>query len=611
MGARQAKHARSVPVRYVAKYIPRDPKAVEEEFVKAKHTVEGINSAREQMTNVPRPYSEKTFTPESTVVPDHAAPKPYLNTYLEMADNMREERSVIIGSLPLHWFRDHHEPYSLVRNRIDDEDLTWLLSEETRKKSLDEIVPQTKLERDVVEDLLATVELPRRQFRNYQGKLVKAVEEGNKFIEDRKKQIQEAREDELLRSIGYTDKEIADDQQYRTERSRGVKALDELNVSLRQRMRHEKYIQLSDMEDMLERRRIDQIASGEYEPQKEELKTEHVNVKTVRRVRASDKSVLSKDMGFNPRFLSQRKWWLERRRAVQYGKDIIYDVPEYNSTLGSTEEKAKSDMERGMHIGQAMNPSSATAGTDPRDQYTTLLDALRKHAKEPEDSHIKIMHSPGTKAVDAATYGLSKKPTEANEATTQDETTAQESKDAKQQTEEAAKMTDADLGADRARIRDLNMRMVSAAGKKGGAPQAKASEEIKSTMKNMAEGLPGVPDVGLPLSVQIKSARELEIEAYEKAYYASYHADAYNKDSSQDRRFEDPNLDPRERRRRKFEKEQRQAQKSSAGSATSQRTSTSEQHGPTAPQGESETVASQVPPPSPVPTPPPPSSSPQ
>ncbi|PWU83816.1 hypothetical protein C4B63_281g2 [Trypanosoma cruzi] len=171
MGAARSRPAREAPVRYVAKQIPRaDRIPVEQQFKKPEFTAQGINRRLEDVNTEPLMYVETSKDASSTELTDHTAPRWYLNTYMEMVDNQRTDQVIISGNLPLSWERDKFEPYALVRGRIDDEDLKWVLAAEQRKKGVDELLPSTKLERNVLQDILDTVELPRLQYRNYKGK---------------------------------------------------------------------------------------------------------------------------------------------------------------------------------------------------------------------------------------------------------------------------------------------------------------------------------------------------------------------------------------------------------------------------------------------------------
>ena len=60
--------------------------------------------------------------------------------------------------------------------------------------------------------------------------------------------------------------------EYITQRSRGVKTLDDLGVSIRRKKRIERFAQQTDMEILLEERRLAQIEAGTYEPTEDELK---------------------------------------------------------------------------------------------------------------------------------------------------------------------------------------------------------------------------------------------------------------------------------------------------------------------------------------------------
>ena len=182
---------------------------IEEQFKKVEFTAKGINSNTENINTEPTYYTETTRDETSTTITDHVAPRWYLNTFMELMDSSRQERIIISGNLPIAWERDKFEPYALVRNRIDDEDLSWILSAENKKTPIDQLQEHTKLEREALQDILDTVELPRAQYRNYKGKLSKAVSDQNEFLTARRDQMARSTEVETLKKIGYSPEEVA------------------------------------------------------------------------------------------------------------------------------------------------------------------------------------------------------------------------------------------------------------------------------------------------------------------------------------------------------------------------------------------------------------------
>lgn len=72
-----------------------------------------------------------------------------------------------------------------MRGRIDDEDLHSVLAPKQRRKGVDEILENTKRERQALQDILDTAELPRVQYRNYKGKLHRSIEDTNTHMEAR------------------------------------------------------------------------------------------------------------------------------------------------------------------------------------------------------------------------------------------------------------------------------------------------------------------------------------------------------------------------------------------------------------------------------------------
>lgn len=385
MGNASAKPARTAPARYVAKQLPRAPQDIEAEFAKAKHTIQGINKMKEKVSTTPQPHVEQRFKKEATQETDNTPPRWYMNTWMEMMDNVRTDRAVVSGALPNAWSRDHHEPYALVRNRIDDEDLDWLLNE-GKKMPIQELLQHTKLEREALEDILATVEAPRRQYRNYQGKLHKAVEETNTFIADRAKRMEENRNEELLRQIGFTDEELEDEKQYLTNRSRGVKTLDDLGASIRRKKRTERFAVHTDMEILLEERKAEQIEAGTYEPTEKELeRPEHAGVPKGQYYKSrfnAHKKTFRLDMSNDERDEKHRNKivdWLEDRKKVEYGVDKYPDdLPKYHEGVSQSEESLKEELDRNSSRNMMLaKATGAKKWADPRQQYDTMLGIMR------------------------------------------------------------------------------------------------------------------------------------------------------------------------------------------------------------------------------------------
>lgn len=388
MGATSSKPVRTAPARFVAKQLPRAQGDVLEEFRKAQHTLQGINKSKEHVNVQPEPYLEIKTDVSSTQQTDLIAPRWYINAWMEMVDNAREDRTVITGNTPVSWERDKFEPYDLVRNRIDDEDLDWLLSDDVRNQPLEVLVGQTKLERQVLEDILATVEAPRRQFRNYQGKLHKAIDDPNTFLKERKEKIQSSREDELLRDIGYTDEEVQDDRQYRTSRSRGVKTLDQLGASIREKKRQDRADQHGEMQAMLEQRRMDMIEAGTYTPSHEELDRDADQLSFVgdgnykAKVNKA-KDVYKLDMGHNRIAMSKMNWWMNRRRDTPHGPDKIEGVPTFNERFTQTCDQLQQDMEEASAYSKSLHQAQGAKNWhDPRGEYDAVLEAVRDYQQE-------------------------------------------------------------------------------------------------------------------------------------------------------------------------------------------------------------------------------------
>ncbi|KEG07592.1 putative dynein heavy chain [Trypanosoma grayi] len=396
MGAARSKPVREAPVRYVAKQLPRvDKTPVEQQFKKPNFTAQGINKRFDDVNNEPLMYVETSKDASSTELTDHTAPRWYLNTYMEMVDNQRTDQVIITGNLPLSWERDKFEPYALVRNRIDDEDVKWVLAPEQRSRSLDALLPSTKLERGVLQDILDTVELPRRQYRNYKGKLHKTIEDANTHLAARKEQIERAREAEILRKIGYSEEEVMREEQYLTNRPRGVKALDELGVSLRERKRKERATQMSEMEDMLEERLTEQLEAGEATFTEAELlqKPEELCIKpkpygTRRQVY---KHIYAADFGKDGRNQAKFQWWLDRTRRIKRAVDTIHGVPVYNERLSANEEQTRKQMREAAEFNFALSQAQGAKGfTDPRGHYDEFMSVLRQNKDLNDDSRVEV-----------------------------------------------------------------------------------------------------------------------------------------------------------------------------------------------------------------------------
>jgi hypothetical protein len=400
MGAATSKPMREAPVRYVAKQLPKvDKKPMEIQFKKPEYSKLGINKREDDVNTEPLMYVETAKDGSNTELTDHVAPRWYLNTYLEMMDNQREERVIISGNLPLSWERDKYEPYSLVRGRIDEEDLDWVLSSEARKMPMDELLQHTKLDRESLQDLLDTVEAPRKQFRNYKGKLHKAVESANEHLAARKVQIEKAREAEVLRSIGYSEEDVAKESQYLTNRSRGVKTLDELGVSIRSKKRSERANQQDEMERMLEERRINMIESGTYEPTAEEIgdRPERLDVKVhPMKIRTSThKNMYRADMNKDDRNMAKVQWWLDRTRRVRRGKDTIHGVPIYNDRLATNDAQTRDQMREAAEFNFSMGQAQGAKGfTDPRGHFDDFMKIMSDNKEGFNTSQVEV-HSEG------------------------------------------------------------------------------------------------------------------------------------------------------------------------------------------------------------------------
>ncbi|CCW71073.1 unnamed protein product [Phytomonas sp. Hart1] len=382
MGAASSKPARQAPVRFVAKRMPRvDKTTAEEQFKKPQFTAQGINTRQDDVNTEPLMYVESSKDANSTELTDHSAPRWYINTYMEMLDNVRTNQTIISGNLPLSWERDKYEPYSLVRDRIDDEDLQWVLAPEQRKMSLDELVQHTKLAPHALQDILDTVELPRTQYRNYKGKLHKSIEDANKHMEVRKEQLERARESEILRQIGYSDEEIAKDEQYLTNRPRGLKTLDDLGVSLRKKEQLERTIKMNELDEMLKERDIEQIESGELKLTEEMLekpKKMFYRHKPFDTRKGTYERMYAADIGKDEVNREKLHWWFDRRNKVRRGVDKIHGVARYNDRLTANEEQTRQQMQEARNFSYDLARSQGAKGfTDPAGHFEDMIAMMR------------------------------------------------------------------------------------------------------------------------------------------------------------------------------------------------------------------------------------------
>lgn len=402
MGASAAKPAREAPVRYVAKKMPRlDKTPVEKQFTKPHLTAQGINTRTDDVNTEPLMYVETSKDANSTELTDHVAPRWYLNSYLEMMDNVRTDNAIITGNLPLSWERDKHEPYALVRGRIDDEDLRWVLAPEQRKKGIDELLGSTKLERHVLQDILDTVELPRTQYRNYKGKLHKSIDDANTHMAARKTQIEKAREAEVLRQIGYSEEEVQKDEQYLTNRPRGVRTLDDLGVSDREKRRQKRAAEMNELEDMLEDRRIEQLERGEATLTEEEVRAKpevlQMQGKHRNTQRNNYKRMYAADIGKDEVNQAKFVWWLDRTRRIKRAVDKIHGVPIYNERLSANEEQTRKQMREAAEFNFSVSQAQGAKGfTDPRGHYDQFMEIMRDNKGDVESSENVEVHEDGS-----------------------------------------------------------------------------------------------------------------------------------------------------------------------------------------------------------------------
>lgn len=411
MGNVASQKAREAPVRYVAKQLPRlDSTPIEQKFKKPQFTAQGINNRKDDVNTEPLMYVETSQESSGTEVTDHTAPRWYLNTYMEMVDNLRTDQVIISGNLPMSWERDKFEPYSLVQGRIDDEDLKWVLDKEQQKKGVDAIVEHTKLPRQVLQDIMDTVELPRVQYRNYKGKLHKSIENSNTFMEERKKQVEKAREAESLRQIGYSEEEVAKEEQYLTQRSRGTKTLDMLGSSHREKKRLEHSIATSDLEDMLEERRIEQLENGEYQLTEKDIYSKPSQLSLRPKYQMSFRSgggrkMYAGDFGKDKNDYAKFHWWLDRSRRVKRAVDTIHGVPIYNERLSANEEQNRKQMKEAAEFNFSLSMAQGAKGfTDPRGHYDQFMDIMRENQKENKEPSVNIYEDGITKQHDVLKY---------------------------------------------------------------------------------------------------------------------------------------------------------------------------------------------------------------
>lgn len=411
MGNVASKKVREAPVRYVAKQVPRlDSVPIEEKFKKPNFSAQGINARKDDVNTEPLMYVETSQESSSTEVTDHTSPRWYLNTYMEMVDNLRTDQVIISGNLPMSWERDKFEPYSLVQGRIDDEDLQWVLAQEQRKKGVDGILEHTKLPREVLQDIMDTIELPRVQYRNYKGKLHKSIENSNTYMEERKKQLEKARETEALRQIGYSEEELAKEEQYLTRRSRGTQTLDMLGSSHREKRRLEHSMATSDLEDMLEERRVEQIEKGEYQLTEKDIYSKPDQLSLRPKYQMSFRSgggrkMYAGDFGKDKTDYAKFHWWLDRSRRVKRAVDTIHGVPIYNERLSANEAQNKQQMKEAAEFNFSLSMAQGAKGfTDPRGHYDQFMEMMREHHKENQEPSVNIYEDDITKEHDVLKY---------------------------------------------------------------------------------------------------------------------------------------------------------------------------------------------------------------
>eukprot|EP00759_Apiculatamorpha_spiralis_P050138 PhF_6_TR4501/c0_g1_i2/m.6251 len=338
MGAKaSASAARKTPTRYVAKPVFRDPKELEAEYTRSIKTLKSINETKERETSMgPQPWVDNRGQENFMANAGNArsAPKWWINTWMELMDNMKEDHIIVTGQLPPSWDRDKYEPYSLVRNRIDTEDLRWVL-EDGKHLPVDELVGHTKLDRNALQNILDTVEMPREQYRNYKGKISRSIDDVNQHVTARKEQIKKAREMELLRRIGYTDEEMKKEDQYITNRTRGMAFLDDIGASVKEKHRRERKLEHQKQVEDMHRERMKLIEKGEYVPTSSEInmrpKLFHERVRFNRSLERPMPGYerYERDAGRDPEWEAQLEEWANTRRQYQPIPSTIHGVPIY------------------------------------------------------------------------------------------------------------------------------------------------------------------------------------------------------------------------------------------------------------------------------------------
>ena len=408
------KPAREAPARFVAREVPKPIKDVQDEYRKAKHTLNKVNKAQEHVQAHPEPWMEGKHDGSGTPYTDSTPPKWYLNAYMDLQDSTRAFKIPHSGRLPLAWDRDKFEPYSLVRNRIDAEDLDWLLSDNVRNQPADALLEHTKLEKETLQDIIDYAELPRKQYRNFQGKLRKAIDDPNTYLADRKERMAEAREDDLLKEIGYSDAELDDDKQYRTTRSRGVKVLDELGSSIRSKRRSDRVQQQNDMDAMLTQRKMEAIEAGKYIPdEKEMLKGDYWHDRAATQDISKSKEghgykfkdMYAMDFGSGDQTRAKLKWWTERRLSIPDTVDVSEEgaehLPEFHEALSHIQGNvSKKQLQEAARYAIEQHKNQGAANFDnARTDMDTVLQSVRD-TKHDEWKRKKELH-----AIQADIYG--------------------------------------------------------------------------------------------------------------------------------------------------------------------------------------------------------------
>ncbi|RNE97376.1 putative dynein heavy chain [Trypanosoma rangeli] len=218
------------------------------------------------------------------------------------------------------------------------------------------------------------------QYRNYKGKLHETVEDANTHIVARREQLERAREEEILSKIGYSEEEVLQEEQYLNNRTRGVKSLDALGASLREKKRMERAAQANEMEDLLEERRTQELEAGVADFTEEELleKPEVLGIKpkpygTRRQVY---KQVYAADFGKGDRNQAKFQWWLDRTRRIKRAVNGIHGAPVYNERLSVNEEQTRKQMREAAEFNFALSQTQGAKGfKDPRGHYNEFVSA--------------------------------------------------------------------------------------------------------------------------------------------------------------------------------------------------------------------------------------------